>query len=321
MTAELEWGLPVILYLFLAGVGAGALTVSASIFLRGGDVAHGLHVDTARYGAFLAPLPIMAGSGLLVFELGSFEVGHWFKWMNLYKIINLSPMSIGTWLLTVTIMVSVVYAYTFVRNAPGLPDEKRYPLRRSLAWIAVPLGIATAIYTGVLLGAMPARPFWNSPILALLFLVSALSTGIAGILLLRAVFHVGSSDGDMETHFSRTGYLLTASDAMLIGFELLVVFLFVMFAYLTVGDVRHAVSVILAGGSLAPLFWLGFVVIGLAIPALVELYYVIPKLLYHREYSPNRGVEIGVSVVVLIGGFLLRYVVVIAGQITGPVGV
>lgn len=321
MTAELQWGMPVILYLFLAGVGAGAMTVSASMYLRGGDVARGLHVDTARYGAFLAPLPIMVGSGLLVLELGSWEAGHWFKWMYLYRTINLSPMSIGTWLLTVTILVSLVYAYTYVRNAPGLPDEKRYPLRRKLSWIAVPLGIATAVYTGVLLGAMPSRPFWNSPILALLFLVSALSTGIAGILLLRAIFHVGTADGDKETDFARTGYLLTASDAMLIGFELLVVFLFVMFAYLTVGDVRHAITVILSGGSLAPLFWLGFVVIGLAIPALVELYYVIPKLLYHREYSPNRGVEIGVSALVLIGGFLLRYVVVVAGQITGPVGV
>jgi formate-dependent nitrite reductase membrane component NrfD len=321
MTVELAWGLPVILYLFLAGVGAGALTVSAAIFLRGGDVSRGIHVDTARYGAFLAPLPIMVGCGLLVFELGSFETGHWFKWLNLYKMINLSPMSIGTWLLTVTILVSLGYAYTFVRAAPGLPEEKRFPLRRNLAWIAVPLGIATAVYTGVLLGAMPSRPFWNSPILALLFLVSALSTGIAAILLLRAVFYVGSSDGDMEKNFSRTGYLLTATDVMLIGFELMVVFLFVMFAYLTVGDVRHAVSVILAGGSLMPLFWLGFVVIGLAIPALVELYYVIPRLLYHREYSPHRGVEIGVSVLVLLGGFLLRYVVVMAGQITGPVGV
>ncbi len=32
------------------------------------------------------------------------------------------------------------------------------------------MGIAVAVYTGVLLGAMPARPFWNSPILAMLFL-------------------------------------------------------------------------------------------------------------------------------------------------------
>ena len=36
MSEELLWGLPVIGYLFLAGVGAGALTVSASVLLRGG---------------------------------------------------------------------------------------------------------------------------------------------------------------------------------------------------------------------------------------------------------------------------------------------
>ena len=36
MTEELFWGVPVILYLFLAGMGAGATTVSASMLLRGG---------------------------------------------------------------------------------------------------------------------------------------------------------------------------------------------------------------------------------------------------------------------------------------------
>jgi formate-dependent nitrite reductase membrane component NrfD len=36
MAEELVWGIPVIGYLFLAGVGAGAVTVSASVLLRGG---------------------------------------------------------------------------------------------------------------------------------------------------------------------------------------------------------------------------------------------------------------------------------------------
>ncbi len=94
-----------------------------------------------------------------------------------------------------------------------------------------------------------------------------------------------------------------------------------MYAHLTVGDVRHAVSVILAGGDLAPLFWVGFVGIGLVLPALIELYYVIPKLLYRRQFSVPRGMEIGIAAIILIGGFLLRYVVVVAGQITGPIGV
>ncbi|MEE9196035.1 MAG: NrfD/PsrC family molybdoenzyme membrane anchor subunit, partial [Alphaproteobacteria bacterium] len=197
----------------------------------------------------------------------------------------------------------------------------RYALRRMLAWVAVPSGIATAVYTGVLLGAMPARPFWNSPILALLFLVSSLSTGIAVILLARALVHRKTGDETLERQFIDSGYLLSASDTLLIGFELMVIFLFIMFAHLTVGDVKEAVSVILFGGSLATLFWIWVVLAGLLIPALVELVYVIPRLLYRRGYAAPRGIEIIVPVAVLIGGFMLRYVVVVAGQITGPVGI
>jgi formate-dependent nitrite reductase membrane component NrfD len=189
--------------------------------------------------------------------------------------------------------------------------------------LSIPLGIGVAVYTGVLLGAMPSRPFWNSPVLALLFLLSSLSTGVALILLARAILTPrAEKSGTADTpQYHASGYILTASDLLLLGIELVIVFLFIMFAYLAVGDVRHAIEVILAGGNLATLFWLGFVGVGLLAPAAVELYYIVPRLLFHREFAPPRGVEIAVSAVVLVGGFMLRYVVVIAGQITGPVGV
>jgi formate-dependent nitrite reductase membrane component NrfD len=320
MTAELTWGLPVVWYLFLAGVGAGSLTASASVLLRGGGGGFaGSHVEIARYGAFLAPLPLIVGCFMLIFELGSFEAGNWFRWLNLYKVINLSPMSIGTWLLTAFIGVSLAYAYTFLSNAPFL-GERQIPLRKALAWVAVPLGIATAVYTGILLGAMPARPFWNSPILALLFLMSSISTGVALILLMRAVLYRAPAEQAEQT-YEESSYILTATDILLIGFELMVIFLFIMYAHLTIGGVKEAVSVILPGGDLAPLFWFGVVLVGLLIPALIELYYVVPKLIYHRGFTAPRIVDIGVSVAVLLGGFLLRYVVVVAGQITGPVGI
>jgi formate-dependent nitrite reductase membrane component NrfD len=325
MGHELNWGLPVISYLFLAGLGAGALTVSASVFLRGGGGGFGNgHFAVARYGALIAPLPVMIGCGLLVLELGSFQTGHWFKWLNLYRTITLSPMSIGTWLLTVFIGISLVYAYTFLPKDASAGDRLE-PLRKAMAWIGVPLGIAVAIYTGVLLGAMPSRPFWNSPILAMLFLLSSLSTGVAAILLTRAVLHKGKRDADV----AQSSYLLTTSDVLLIGFELVVIFLFIMFAYLTVGDVGYAVSVILFsdrsvemfGANLAVPFWLGVVLIGLLIPALIEMFYVSPKLLYQRQFGPPYSVEVIVPVAVIVGGFILRYVVVIAGQVTGPVGI
>jgi formate-dependent nitrite reductase membrane component NrfD len=316
MGEHLLWGLPVIGYLFLAGLGAGAYTVSGSVLLRSSGDHDIQHFKLARYGALLAPIPVILGTGLIILELGSFEAGNYFRFINLFLTINLSPMSIGSWLLGIFILASLAYAYTFWA-ADAHPGDKWDSLRRNLAWAGVPLGIGVAVYTGILLGAMPARPFWNSPILALLFLVSALSTGVAAILLMRALF--GSQEDETEED-NYGNYMLVASDIVLIGFELLTIFLFVLFAHLTVGNVKEAVSVILVSGDLATFFWLGVVVIGLLLPVLVELKYVIPKLLYQRAYSAPRAVEIVVPAIVLLGGFLLRYVVVVAGQITGPVG-
>jgi formate-dependent nitrite reductase membrane component NrfD len=313
---ELSWGMPVVLYLFLAGVGAGTVTVSASVLLRGGGGGFGgRHFAIARYGALIGPLPVIIGTALIIFELG-----RPFRVLNLFKVINLSPMSIGTWLLAVFIVVSLLYALLFLPWRPIIWD-RLHPGRRALAWICVPLGILVAVYTGVLLGAMPSRPFWNSPIIAMLFLISALSTGIALIILAQALlYRVPPNNPAAKRLFHQSGYLLAASDVMLIGFELLAIFLFVMFAHLTVGNVKYAVAAILPGGDLALAFWLWVVLIGLLIPALVELAYVVPRLLYAHDYMPPRVVEIAVPIAVLIGGFMLRYVVVVAGQITGPMG-
>jgi formate-dependent nitrite reductase membrane component NrfD len=107
---------------------------------------------------------------------------------------------------------------------------------------------------------------------------------------------------------------------MFIGFEVLVVFLFIMYAHLTIGNVKSAVDVVMGGDLTAP-FWLGVVLIGLILPALVELRYVVPALVYQHRYTIPRNVKMLVSVVVLVGGFMLRYVMVVAGQVTGANGI
>ena len=319
MFEELTWGLPVILYLFMAGMGAGATTVSASMLLRGGGGEHGAHHEIARYGAFLGPIPVIVGTALIVFELGAFQNGDYFKFINLLLVMNLSPMNVGSWLLFLFTATSVVYAYTYLEMP--MPFGDRLKVRRAFAWINIPLGIGVAVYTGVMLGAMPARPFWNSPVLALIFLMSALSTGTALIVLARALFARGDLSAEQRETRHKSGFIMASSDTMWIGFEILSIVLFLMFAYMSVGDVNYAIATILPGGALATLFWIGVVLIGLVIPGLIELYTVIPSLLYHRKYAASKYTEMTAAVAVIFGGLMLRYVVVVAGQITGPVGV
>ena len=316
---ELNWGLPAILYLFLGGMGAGAGAVSASVFLRGGggDLASS-NFNFARWGAILAPPMVILGTGMIIFELGSFQAGNYFRFINLFLTINMSPMSIGSWVLALFILVSLGYAYTFIAKQAH-PGDERHTLRKMLAWAMVPLGVGVALYTGILLGAMPARPFWNSPILAMLFLISSLSTGVAAILLARSLFGQKNLSDEQALEQSNS-YLLSSSDMLLIGLEIVVIFLFIMYAHLTIGNVEAAVAVIM-GGELTTLFWLGFVVLGLLLPAAIELKYVIPTLLYQKAYAIPRVMEVVICALVILGGFMLRYIVVIAGQITGPVGI
>ena len=308
---ELAWGLPVISYFFLAGMGAGAIVVSGSVLLRKGGFGAS-RFAVARCGALIGPFPVMLGTFLIVFELGQP-----LRALNLFHLINLSPMSIGSWFLNIFITLSVLYALTFVLPNSG-PGDRLSPVRRALAWICVPLGIGVAIYTGIMLGAMPARPFWNSPILAALFTLSALSSGVASIILAGVFFRRNSKDPDIRADYENSSYVLISSDALLIAMELMVVFLFLLFGHLTIGDVRYAMAAILPGGQLAIMFWGLVIGVGLLLPFIVEMFQIMPRLIHGREFKSHVSIEVIVPVAILIGGFVLRYTIVAAGQITGP---
>ena len=312
---ELTWGISVICYLFLAGVGAGALTTSASMLLRGGTVER--YFKVARYGAFLSAPLVIVGISLLVFELG-----RPFRALNLYKVINLSPMSIGSWLLLFFILISIPYACMFFSKSAE-PGNWQDRVRRGLAWICIPLGISVAVYTGVLLGAMPSRPLWNSPIVALLFLLSALSTGVAILVLINSVVNGNDPDPETQKQTSDANYLLNTTDAIFIGLEMLTIFLFIMYAHLSVGSQKEAIHIIQFGGELSFLFWFWVVFTGLLIPGVIELLEIVPRIMQQDRRESvylHSAMNVVVPSLVLIGGFMLRYVVVVAGQLTGPAG-
>ena len=116
MDGHLMWGWPIIGNLFLAGVGAGAMAVSSIVILWNPSGAFRVRAHfIARLGAFIGPLPVMIGAGLLIFELGrpfrAFNIMTSNFW---YAAFNPSPMNWGGWFILLFCVFATIYALAFV---------------------------------------------------------------------------------------------------------------------------------------------------------------------------------------------------------------
>jgi polysulfide reductase chain C len=87
--------------------------------------------------------------------------------------------------------------------------------------------------------------------------------------------------------------------------------------YFSGGHARNALAII-TGGSFTIIFWIGVVVIGMLLPLAYDLYEMLGK---HEPEAQGKSrlLALAVAASVLTGGFMLRYVVVYAGQLTGTV--
>ncbi|MBI5029896.1 MAG: polysulfide reductase NrfD [Chloroflexi bacterium] len=317
---NIEWGILVVNYLFLAGLSAGAFAVSSFATYIGGP--HFRRV--ARIGALVAPFPVAIGVGLLVLDLG-----RPLAFYNLFLIVQFtSPMSIGSWLLTGFIFLSLAYAALWL-PAP-FDNLLRLPSRLSdvlhftrwhllsintirrwhaiLAAVGFPIALGVGIYTGILLGAIPSRPFWNTPMVAQLFLFSAMSSGTAIVLLITALLGTRHESGYEEER-----RLLVSTDMVLIVLEIFMIVPFLLHHALSTQSSASSIELIL-GGEYTAWFWIGVILLGILLPLFIEAYDLFPVIL--KEGATRYSLVLsGLSaILVLVGGFVLRFVFVYAGQ-------
>src|SRR6266851_3228682 len=229
--------------------------------------------NVVRTGYILSLLMIGVCGMLLILDLGT--PSRFMNMMGAFKFKD--PMSIGAW------MLGVFGLFAFVSSALSLSaDEARAGLRRKWSLVGIIFGFFLASYTGVLLSAT-ALPFWSDArLMGALFLASGASTGMAAISLL--LYLSGDSAGEGFKKIKRADRF-----AMLFEMAVLVLFLILL----------GSAGAPLTSGHLAPLFWGGLVVAGLVAPLLLDL--------LGRRWAPAVVPE---AVLVLIGGFILRYVVV-----------
>lgn len=288
------WGWEIPVYLFLGGLVSGILFFSALYFLCG-------KADEMPTVVRVTPLfaPLLLGLGLLALFLDLEYKLHVFRF---YTNIRLeSPMSWGSWTLALIFPLSVIWSALHIDKV--LPNW-RWPFvwmekvtaffgqhARLIAWLLIIYAALLGMYTGILLSAFNARPFWNSAILGPLFLVSGMSTGLALNLLL--------SRNENEKH------LLGRIDVMAISVELfLIIHLFMGFLAST--QVHIDAARLFLGGPYTASFWIFVVALGLLLPAVIEFLEMRGKVLTTRIPA----------LLVLSGGLLLRFIIVEAGQVS-----
>lgn len=309
---HIEWGFLIVNYLFLGGLSAGLFFVSAfALYLQQKDPAY---ERLARYSALLAPWPVALGSSLLILDLGN-----WYRFYVLFLHFRWqSPMSIGSWLLVLFTGITLAYLWSWLPqdHRTGLLRRLKLPpslnrdlshLRPLLAAIGFPFSIGVAIYTGVLLGAVQARPFWNTNLVAQMFLFSALSSGCAVLILVLSL-----RPKLLEPAQIRFLYML---DIFLIILEFFIVLPYLIHGQLSVQAVRDSLELIL-GGPFTVAFWLLFLGLGLLLPLLIEIFETVPALFSKAEIHHNRRLAVLNAALVLFGGYMLRYIFVYAGQIS-----
>jgi polysulfide reductase chain C len=174
------WGLPVALDLFFAGLGAGLFLVAVMADLFAGERASGIR----RVGGVLAPWPVLLGVLLLVVDLGNplrfweFVLRHDFT-CPVLNYLPSSVMSTGTWLLVIFSIISLCYCLLSLIRWPFKGDEV---IRRVIGLVGLPFGLLVTIYTGVLISGT-AIPLWDTAMLPVLFVCSAILAGVALIAL------------------------------------------------------------------------------------------------------------------------------------------
>jgi formate-dependent nitrite reductase membrane component NrfD len=178
-----------------------------------------------------------------------------------------------------------------------LPETLPYRgIKRVVCSIGVLLALGTALYTGVLLSVVEAVPLWATPILPVLFLVSALSTGMGLSLDLSATLMVPGA-----THRFRR---LPLVHVILLVLEIALLALLFYTALGQGGEAAESANLILTGaGSL--LFWIVVAGLGLAFPLLLNLY-----ALVRGSHGYAVGILAGAAIV--LAGLFVRYLIVAA---------
>ncbi len=282
---EMPLGLPIATYFYLTGLSAGSFIIST--------MAYGFGMvkfkPLGKIGVVMATCLLIIAPMILLIDL---EQPLRFWHLIIYLRIT-SPITWGTFLLSLYPMNCMVYGYFMFKG--DLKKTKIFGL------IGIPLALLVHGYTGFILALGKARVLWNTAIMPPIFLVSAMVSGLALMILVVIVkdFIIRRGKEPNRELIYALGKFLVASivlDLILIGIDLSVL--------LTSTTEAYRAAVMLLDGSFQFLFLGVELLLGAILPLLLLL------SPFTKRWIPAYAAA---SVLVMVGIFAMRCIMVIGG--------
>jgi molybdopterin-containing oxidoreductase family membrane subunit len=292
LSNTITWGLYIVSFMFLVGISAGGLIVVAGAELVGTHRFE--HLNRIAVVCSLAAVATAAGS--ILPDLGR----PYLAWKMLTQPHPTSPLVWDMVVLAIYLAIGAIDLYILTRR----PVPAR--ALRIMAVVSLPVAILVHSITAWIFGLLVARPFWNTPLLAPLFISSALVSGTALVIVTARVverFTPWRAGEDAMQGLRRLLLWFVAADVFLLFTE-------VMTTYVS-GEPDHRDQLdILLTGRLAPVFWFE-VVVGVALPVALLL---LPPL------RRRRGTLVVAAVLLLLGVFAKRINILFAAEFEPLVG-
>lgn len=273
-----SWGLYITCFMFFVGLSAGGLIVasSASVF----------HVKeykkVALPAVILSTVCICLAGMFVLIDLGGIQR----VWQIVVSPNPTSPLFWDICVITLYLVINIVYLVFMMSKKPGAQNRVAIVSR-----FALPIAILVHSVTAWIFGLELAREGWYSAIMAPLFVVSAMDSGLALLLLsLMGLNKSGLFKTDKKLLSNLAGLLAAciAIDGFFIGCEVLTM------AY--PGAAGAETLAIMATGATAPFFWLE-IIVGILIPF---------TILVFAKNRARMGLVALASACVIVGVFCKR---------------
>ena len=291
LSNTISWGMYIITFMFLVGVSAGGLIVVAGSELVGSRRFEPL----TKLAVIVSGTAIAAAALSILPDLGRPQLA----WKMLWQPHWTSPLIWDVLVITLYLSIAVIDLWILTRPEP------RPGAMRTLAFIALPAAVLVHSVTAWIFGLLVARPFWNTALLAPMFVSSALVSGTALLILVAEVVDRTSDWDPPDRVFPDLGKLMI----WFLGVDAFLLFAEILTTYASrVPDHVKQLNVLLLG-RLAPVFWVE-VILGV----------VVPFAIYASRLRQQRRWVVIAAALALLGVFFKRINIVMTSMFLPLVG-